>query len=175
MSTNELDRELEAWKILCDLAKTLIAIASAILAAILGYYLTGHQQTPKTSIYVPPILIVGSMVFSIYGIGRVFRFLKTHKQQASNGILHLNIAAAFLIIGILSCALLKESNELSIDKVLSEIERQTTVSPGNFSFKPEHVESLEVTNNNVSIVYKTPKGSRTVVYSITDARVRSIK
>lgn len=165
---------VEAWKALFDFTKTLVSLSAAILTALIGYYVVEKPAVTQSAVrYVPPVLIVVSIVFAIYGIGRAIRAIKSGKSE-SYGVLLINISVWLLILGILTLPFAGADEQPTLDCILLAIQSKTTTKPGLFLYNPTNVVNVKVRGTNYIVRYKYGDATKTVTYSTKVSRILAI-
>jgi hypothetical protein len=173
MCANSDKNHVEAWKSVIDFCKTAISVSSAILTAILGYYIVSQTELSDSWVnFVPPTLLVIAIALAIWGFGRSIKSVSSGTSQPC-GILLANLSIFALLAGILSISLVEIEKDLSLDVVISNIEKESQNT--NKQLVPLRVRTVSVSGSIYTITYDTDKGPVKVSYSTTEHRVTGIQ
>jgi hypothetical protein len=164
---------VEAWKSVIEFAKTVISISSAILTALVGYYVVNQSDLGKSYInYVPPAFLVGAIVIAIFGFGKAIRAISTGNYER-NGVLLSNISVALLLAGVLSISMIKVDKRKSLDTVLTNIEKETASLKSKLT--PELVQKVVVNDLNYLVTFNSGTECINVTYSEKEHRIIKIE
>ncbi|SDI00978.1 hypothetical protein [Nitrosomonas sp. Nm132] len=160
---------VEAWKSLIELSKTTISIASAILTALIGFYVLNQESINATKLnYLAPLLLIFSMVAAMYGFGRAIRAIKTGNSETS-GVVLINVSVLLLAAGVLSISLIDYDKSGSLDRVLSDIERETKTL--KIKLTASNIKKVDVVNSDYLISYESAGKITIVTYSGKENRI----
>lgn len=173
MCENPNKSHVEAWKSVIEFCKTIISISSAILTALIGYYIVSQPELSSSHLNkAPPALLVLAMLFAMFGFGRSIKSI-SQGTSVTSGIALANLSVFFLTIGILSIALIKVDKGSSLDAVISQIQQNSKKI--NKQLTQKQMKTLSVTGDKYIITYETDKGDVMVTYSTTENRIIDIK
>src|ERR1700688_1791647 len=85
----------EAWKGVIDFAKTVLSIGAALLAAVASLLLVGKYKLEGLG-WVPPALLIMSIMLSLYGFGLSIHALRSGLPRG-NALLFCNLSVFALI------------------------------------------------------------------------------
>lgn len=169
MSQSVDKSHVEAWKSLIELSKTTISIASAILTALIGFFVLNQTSISTTKLnYIAPALLTMSILAAIYGFGRAIRAIKSGNSE-TNGIALTNISIFLMAVGILSISLISFDKKATLDNILSNIERETKSLKTKLT--PNGVIRVEVVDSNYLVTYVTGNKTTKVTYSVSEKRI----
>lgn len=173
MCNNPDKSHVEAWKSVIDFCKTVISVSSAILTALLGYYIVSQTELSDSwGNFLPPAFLVLTIALAIWGFGRSIKSVSSGTSQRG-GILLANLSIIVLIIGILSISLVEIEKDLSLDGVISNIEKESQNI--NKQLVPQRVRTVRVSGSIYTITYDTDKGPVRVCYSTSEQRITGIQ
>lgn len=163
----------ESWKAVIDFAKTVLSIGSALLAAIASLLLVGNFELQDYG-WVSPVLLIVSMLLSLYGLGGAIQALRSgvHRPRA---LLFCNLSVALLIAGIVAApfTINVEPKTLSIDQVLAKVETTTRQWPIELSAR--NCRKIERNGDDLVLIYESGGKSSQVTYSTTKKTIVQIK
>ena len=122
---------LEAMKSITEFTKVIVSLATSILTILIGYITLNNIELTLTNLS-SSILLLLSIIFSIYGFGRTIPAIKTG-NGGQKSILFSNISVLFLVIGIFVIPLINIPPKNSIKNVLSIVQKDTTSLSYNLS------------------------------------------
>jgi hypothetical protein len=163
---------VEAWKSLIDYQKTIISLSSAVLAAIVGFYLTGKYTEVWPTIILPVLLLIVSIITACYGFGRAIKSVKTGESEPAAVSLS-NWATGLLIAGILSAFSIDPKMSAGLDQIVSNIGKET--SQLSDKLEPDKIESITYANKIYTLHYKTQSGTKMVTYTTEENKILEIK
>lgn len=173
MCANPEKSHVEAWKSVIDFCKTAISVSSAILTALIGYYIVSQPELSDSLVnFAPPALLVIAISLAIWGFGKSIKSVSTGTSQRG-GILLANLSIFALLAGILSISLVEIEKDSSLDVVISNIEKESQNT--NKQLIPQRVRTVSVNGSIYTITYDTDKGLVSVSYSTNEHRVTGIK
>lgn len=161
----------EAYESMIEFNKVIISISTGLLAALIAYLVYQQVDFVLTN-YISVIILVFSLIFSLYGMGRAVNALQTDTDK-NGAIIHSNLGAIVLIAGILCLTTIKNNNKESIDSILKSVESSTASM--NKKLKPSACYNIEKNNQNYILLYKTDTISTQVIYSLSENHIVSIK
>lgn len=111
----------EAYKAIIDFNKTIISIASTILAALISLLVfQGYPITPAN--FAGAVLIFLAILCSLLGFGKSIRPLQTD-IGSNRAKLYSNVAGYLLLFGIALLTLIHKKEETSLEKIMSQVEK----------------------------------------------------
>lgn len=161
---------VEAWKGVLEFTKLIVSLSTSILTIFIGYT-TLNQSSYAFPNFIPPFLLVASIVLALFGFGRAIPAIKSGNQQVAS-ILFSNLSAAALIAGILTIPLISTGNRVSIDSILKNI-HETTQSL-NYKLPPAACEKISLKKGVYTLVYQSAGEKITVEYSRSSGDIISI-
>lgn len=173
MCDNPDKSHVEAWKSVIDFCKTLISVSSAILTALISYYIVSQPElSDSPANFASPTLLVVAILLAIWGFGRSIKSVSTGTSQRG-GILLANLSVFALLAGVLSISLIKIEKDSSLDIVISQIEKESEHT--NKQLIPRRVRTVSVNGSIYLIKYDTDNGPVSVTYSTNEHRITGIK
>jgi hypothetical protein len=154
---------VEAWKAVTEFTKVIISLSTSVLTLLVGY---------MTVNWIPPFLLVVSIIFSIYGFGRAIPAIKTGDQQPAS-LLYSNLSAFALTLGIMTVPFISIEKNQTIDNVLHIVEQETQSL--NHELSPKNCK--EVTLQDDLYVLKYPQKEKTMIvkYSVKSKSILLVK
>ena len=163
---------VEAWKSMIDYQKTIISLSSAILAAVVGFYLTGNNVQLWPNMLAPVLILIASIIAACYGFGRSIKSVKTGNSETMAAHLS-NLATGLLVVGILSAFLISPTDPQSVDYIVNKIEKETrNLNP---VLETKQIESITFSSDIYTITYKTKSRTKSVRYSVKKKIILEIK
>lgn len=173
MCTQNDKSHVEAWKSLIELSKTTLSISSAVLTALIGFYVLNQSSFSASKInYMAPALLVLSILIAIYGFGRAIRSIKTGTSEPA-GVGLTNTSVILLVAGILSTSLIEFNNNKSLDVVLANIEKESATFETKLS--PKFMKKVEVVNSNYLVIYEAGAKTTNITYSQNENRIIKVE
>jgi len=164
---------VEAWKSVIDFCRTSISLSSAILTALVGYYIVSQPELSSSILnFAPPALLIISILLAIWGFGKSIKSLSSGKSERI-GILLSNLSIFVLLAGIISISLINIEKDSSLDVVVTSIEKESHNI--NEQLVSQRVRTVRVSGSIYTITYGTDEGLVTVNYSTNEQRVTEIR
>jgi hypothetical protein len=152
----------ETWKAVIDFAKTVMSIASALLAAIASLVLVGTLKLEGAAI-VPPVLLILCIVCCLFGFGRSIDALRKGLDRKP-ALAFCNVAVFLLITAIvLAPYKMAQAPARPLDEALAKIESATKswATP----LTPALVSGVERNGDEHIITYRLPAGRMEVAFT----------
>lgn len=162
---------VEEWKSVIDFTKTVLSISTGLLAAIASLLLIGSYKLQGYG-WVPPALLIISILLSLYGFGRAIQALRTGTSKAA-ALLLSNISVGFLIVAIGSAPFAIQTEASSIDQALSSIEAATKKWPVDLSAR--NCSQISRTGEELTLTYEANGHTAQVLYSTATKTILEIK
>lgn len=164
---------VEAWKAVTEFAKTVISICSAVLTALLAYYVANRSEFDESQLnYLSPLLLVISIVCAIFAFGRAIKAVKSGDSQ-KGGVLFANISVAFMVAGVLAIAAIQLKQGQSLDVVLVKIEKETASL--SVQLRPDMVHKVETSDADYRVTYRNASDQIAVTFALKDGRVSRLE
>lgn len=162
---------IEEWKSVIDFAKTVLSISTGLLAAVASLLLIGNYKLQGTG-WVPPVLLVVSIVLSLFGFGRAIQSLRAGSAKNS-ALWFTNGSLVVLVAGIISAPFAIETPASSIDQALSVIEAATKKWPVDLSAR--NCSEISRNGEELTLTYQANGHSAQVQYSTATKTILQIK
>ena len=152
---------------------SLLSIASALLAAVASLLLVGSYELQGYG-WASPVLLIGSMVLCLYGLGGAIVALRrgVHNNRA---LLYCNVSVLLLVAAIVAApfTINVEPKQVSIDHVLVKVE--TTTRQWHAALSAPNCRKVERSGDDLILTYDAGGKTVQVVYSTTKKEVVQIK
>lgn len=164
---------VEAWKAVTEFAKTVIAICSAVLTALLAYYVANRSDFDESWLnYLSPLVLVIAIVCAIFAFGRAIKAVKSGESQ-KGGVVFANVSVAFMVAGVLAIAAIHLKPGRSLDVVLARIEKETASLPVQLT--PGMVHKVETSDTDYRVTYRTATDLVAVSYAVKEGRITRLE
>jgi len=161
----------EAYTAVIDFNKTIVAITSTILAALISYLVFQNYNLTIINL-ISPFLLFASLIFSFLGIGFAIPAINTDTSKIW-AVRHSNIGAILMLIGIICIIFIEPKEKSSIDQILLKIE--VSLKKVEPSLIQKNCKSFELIENNYIIYYAQDSLYRRVIYSIDGEKIISLE
>lgn len=158
---------VEAYKTVTEFNKTIISVTSAIVAALIIYFITNDYFDKKYN-YLPIGILVLSIFFSFLGFGQSIKPIKTGLSNRK-AIVFSNLGGYSAIAGLISLIFIQTSNDKNVDEVLSKVNTSMNIT------KDLNIYSLQLENDNYTLKYNYKDSILTVIYSLNEGKISDIK
>lgn len=163
----------ESWKAVIDFAKTVLSIASALLAAVASLLLVGSYELQGYG-WASPVLLIGSMLLCLYGLGGAIVALRrgVHNNRA---LLYCNVSVVLLVAAIVAApfTINVEPKVVSIDQILAKVETTTRQWPAELAAR--NCRKIERSGDDVVLTYDAGGKTVQVAYSTTRKEIVQIR
>lgn len=164
---------VEAWKAVTEFAKTVISICSAILTAMLAYYVANQSDFHESRLnYLSPALLVIAIGCAIFAFGRSIKAVKSGDSQRG-GVAYANASVVFMLAGILLIAAIQLKKSESLDSVLAKIEKETANLP--LKLTPDMVLKVVTSDANYLVTYRKDADLIAVAFAAKEGRVTRLE
>lgn len=164
---------VEAWKAVTEFAKTVISISSAILSALLAYYVANQSDFDESRLnFLSPALLVAAIVCAIFAFGRAIKAVKSGDSQ-KGGVAFANVSVLFLVAGVLAIAALQLKKGTSLEVVLARIAKETAGL--SVKLTADRVFKVDAGDTDYRVTFRTDSDLVIVTYAVKDGRVSGLE
>ncbi len=164
-STNVLpDNKVEAYKTITEFNKTIISIASAVLAIVVTY-LTSQDYVPEWRSLLSPVLLTISIGLSLSAFGKAIPAIQKSEKRVW-AIRYSNLAGGIMLAGILCIGFIRKSNGKNAKDIFKEIEKVGNYM--DYKLFPENCSKFELIDKEYTMYYEYDSVNVQVEYSLKD-------
>lgn len=119
------DLNAEKWKSVVDYTKTIIGLATSVLTVIFGLIVIGDLE-PTGMVAVGIVLILGSVVLSLYSFGRAIVCInEPTDDKKRKAIFYANLGTFLLVVCIAALSFTGRERTLTLNAALELVETST--------------------------------------------------
>jgi hypothetical protein len=162
---------VEEWKGVIDFTKTVLSIATGLLAAFASLLLVGNYKLQGYG-WIPPVLLVVAAMASLFGFGRAIQALRANAGKPSSLFL-ATLSVFTLVAAIASAPFAIQPDTSSIDQALNMIEAATKRWPVDLSAR--NCSGISRKGDELTISYEANGQTAQVLYSTATKTILQIK